>query len=155
AEQQGVSMVAERHLDVLVNAAPIAAKVALANILDNAVKFSPAGGQVRIAVEAVDGEAGIAVSAARPGVAPAGAERLFQPFSRGRASRSTGAAGVGLGLAISRVLIQRHGGRISLDPPDQRGAKFSVHLPRAERIAEQPISSSTGPPRAARTTDRD
>jgi len=155
AEQHGVSMVAERHLDVLVKAAPIAAKVALANILDNAVKFSPAGGQVRIAVEAVDGEAVIAVSDAGPGVAPEEAERLFQPFYRGRASRSTGAAGVGLGLAISRVLIQRHGGRISLDPPDQLGAKFSVHLPRAERLAGDPISSSAGPPRAARTTDRD
>ena len=155
AEQHGVSVVAEQHPDVLVNAAPVAAKVALANILDNAVKFSPAGGQVRIAVAAVDGEAVIAVSDAGPGVAPDEAERLFQPFYRGRASRSTGAAGVGLGLAISRVLIQRHGGRISLDAPDQRGAKFSVHLPRAERLAEEPIASSAGPPRAAPTTDRD
>jgi len=129
--------------------------VALANILDNAVKFSPAGGQVRIAVAAVDGEAVIAVSDAGPGVAPDEAERLFQPFYRGRASRSTGAAGVGLGLAISRVLIQRHGGRISLDAPDERGATFSVHLPRAEPLAEEPFASSAGPPRAAPTTDRD
>jgi two-component system OmpR family sensor kinase len=155
AERRGILVVAEAPFDVLVRAAPLAAKVALANILDNAVKFSPAGGQVRIAVAAVDGEAIIAVSDAGPGVAPDEAERLFQPFYRGRASRSTGAAGVGLGLAISRVLIQRHGGRISLDAPDQRGAKFSVHLPRAERLAEEPIASSAGPPRAAPTTDRD
>ena len=154
AEQQGVAVFAERPPDVLVSAAPVAAKVALANILDNAVKFSPAGGRVRIAVTAVDGEAVIAVSDAGPGVAPDEAERLFQPFYRGKASRSTGAAGVGLGLAISRVLIQRHGGRISLDAPDQRGATFSVHLPRAERLTAEPISSSAAPPRAAPTTDR-
>jgi two-component system OmpR family sensor kinase len=162
AEQQGVVVVADRLPDVLVRAVPVAAKVALANILDNAVKFSPPGGQVRIAVTAVDDEAVIAVCDAGPGVAPDEAERLFQPFYRGKASRSTGVPGVGLGLAISRVLIQRQGGRISLDAPDQRGAKFSVHLPRAARLAEEPVarslsatSSSAVPPRAAPTTDRD
>ena len=134
--------------------------MALANILDNAVKFSPPGGQVRIAVTAVDHEAVIAVSDAGPGVSPEDAERLFQPFYRGKASRSTGVPGVGLGLAISRVLIQRQGGRISLDAPDRRGAKFSVHLPRATPHAEEdaalsPTSSSGVPPRAAPTRDRD
>jgi two-component system, OmpR family, sensor kinase len=73
---------------VLVNAAPIAAKVALANILDNAVKFSPPGGQVRIAVTTVDDEAIIAVSDTGPGVSPDEAERLFQPLYRGKASRA-------------------------------------------------------------------
>jgi two-component system OmpR family sensor kinase len=151
AEPNGVRVVVERLPDALVTAAPIAAKVALANILDNAVKFSPAGGQVRIEVTAADHEAIIAVSDAGPGVAPDEAERLFQPFYRGRASRSTEVPGVGLGLAISRVLVQRQGGRITLDAPDERGAKFSVHLPRAARLAEDDTtpatSSSAVPPR--------
>jgi signal transduction histidine kinase len=56
---------------------------------------------------------------------------------------------VGLGLAISRVLVQRQGGRISLSPPDERGATFSVHLPRAGR-AEDDLESGNG--RAARRT---
>ncbi|MGH7342351.1 MAG: ATP-binding protein, partial [Candidatus Rokuibacteriota bacterium] len=68
----------------------------------------------------------------------------FQPFYRGKASRTTGVTGVGLGLAIARVLVQRQGGRISLDAPEQRGAKFSVHLPRAVRPAEEPIASEAG-----------
>ena len=144
AQQQGVVVVADPLPDVLVNAAPIAAKVALANILDNAVKFSPAGGQVRISVTEVEGEAVIAVSDAGPGVSPDEAERLFQPFYRGKASRSTGMPGVGLGLAISRVLVQRQGGRISLDAPDERGATFSVHLPRAARLVEEDAASETG-----------
>ena len=143
ADQQGVAVVADPMPDVLVNAAPIAAKVALANILDNAVKFSPAGGQVRIAASAVADEAVIAVSDAGPGVTAEEAERLFQPFYRGKASRSTGVPGVGLGLAISRVLVQRQGGRISLSPPDERGATFSVHLPRAGR-AEDDVESGNG-----------
>jgi two-component system, OmpR family, sensor kinase len=144
AQQQGVVVVADPLPDVLVIAAPIAAKVALANILDNAVKFSPAGGQVRISVAEVEGEAVIAVSDAGPGVSPDEAERLFQPFYRGKASRSTGMPGVGLGLAISRVLVQRQGGRISLDAPNERGATFSVHLPRAARLVEEDAASETG-----------
>lgn len=159
AQQHGVAVVAAPLPDVLVNAAPIATKVALANILDNAVKFSPAGGQVRIAVTAADGEAVIAVSDAGPGVSPDEAERLFQPFYRGKASHSTGAAGVGLGLAISRVLVQRQGGRISLGGSEHEGATFRVHLPRSTRLHEHDLqsvtSSSAGLPRGAPTTDRD
>ncbi len=109
AQQQGVVVVADPLPGVLVNAAPVGAKVALANILDNAVKLSPPGGQVRIAVTAADDEAVIAVSDAGPGVSLEDADRLFQPFYRGKASRSTGVPGVGLGLAISRVLVQRRG----------------------------------------------
>jgi two-component system OmpR family sensor kinase len=139
AERQGVAVVAEPLPDVLVNAAPIAAKVALANILDNAVKFSPPGSLVRITATAVDNEAVIAVSDTGPGVSPEEAERLFQPFYRGKASRSTGVPGVGLGLAISRVLVQRQGGRISLSAPDKQGATFSLHLPRAARFSENGV----------------
>jgi two-component system, OmpR family, sensor kinase len=159
AQQHGVAIIADPLPDVFVNAAPAAAKVALANILDNAVKFSPLGGQVKLTASATEDEAVITVSDAGPGVSPEDAERLFQPFYRGRASRSTGVAGVGLGLAISRVLVQRQGGRIALDAKIERGAAFSMHLPRASRLAHEdelpPTSSSAGPPRAARTTDRD
>jgi len=144
AEPRGVVIVADPLPDVLVNAAPVAAKVALANILDNAVKFSPPGGRVRIAATALEEEAVIAVSDAGPGVSPEEAERLFQPFYRGSASRSTGVPGVGLGLAISRVLVQRQGGRISLDAPDEGGATFRVHLPRAGRFAEEDVVSGNG-----------
>ncbi len=150
AEQLGVAVVADPLPDVLVNAAPVAAKVALTNILDNAVKFSRTGGRVRVAVSAANDEAVIAVSDAGPGVSPEEAERLFQPFYRGKASHSTGAPGVGLGLAISRVLVQRQGGRISLNGSGQDGATFSVHLPRAAHLREQWAA-----PRAAPATEGD
>ncbi len=159
AQQQGVVVVAERVPDVLANAAPVAAKVALANILDNAVKFSPPGGQVRVAVIAADDEAVIVVSDSGPGVSPEDAERLFEPFYRGKASRATDVPGVGLGLAIARVLVQRQGGRISLDAHAHNGATFSMHLPRASRLSGEdalpPTSSSAVLPRVAPTRDRD
>jgi two-component system, OmpR family, sensor kinase len=131
AEHRGVTLVVEGPADVLVHAAPVAAKVAVANILDNAVKFSPIGGEVRIVVSAERGDAVIAVSDAGPGVEPHEIPRLFQRFYRGHASRSSEVAGVGLGLAIAHSLVQRQRGRISVDTAPAKGATFSVRLPRA------------------------
>ena len=131
AEQRGVMLTVECPPELLVNAAPVAAKVALANILDNAVKFSPAGGQVTVAVTAERDEAVIAVSDAGPGVSPEEMARLFQRFYRGHASRSTDVPGVGLGLAIAQTLVERQGGQISVDATTAKGATFGVRLPRA------------------------
>jgi two-component system OmpR family sensor kinase len=130
AERRGVTVAVERPPGLLVNASPGAAKVALANILDNAVKFSPTGGQVKIVVTAGREEAVIAVSDTGPGISSEDVARLFERFYRGKASRSTDVPGFGLGLAISRALVERQGGRISVETAAQKGATFSVHLPR-------------------------
>src|SRR5437763_44689 len=131
AERRGVTVAVERPPELLVNAAPGAAKVALANILDNAVKFSPTGGQVRIVVTAGREEAVIAVSDTGPGVSPQEVARLFERFYRGKASRPMDVPGFGLGLAISRALVERQGGRISVVARTEKGATFAVHLSRA------------------------
>jgi two-component system OmpR family sensor kinase len=131
AERRHVAMAIDRPPGLLVNAEPGAAKVALANILDNAVKFSPIGGQVNIVVTAGREEAVIAVSDTGPGISSEDVARLFERFYRGKASRSAEVPGVGLGLAISRALLERQGGRISVEMPTEKGATFSVHLPRA------------------------
>ena len=130
AAKRGVAVGVERTADVVVNAPAGAAKVALANILDNAVKFSPTGGKVTVVVTAARDEAVIAVSDTGPGVSSDDVPRVFERFYRGKASRLTDVPGFGLGLAISRALIERHGGRISVDGSRNEGATFSVHLPR-------------------------
>jgi two-component system OmpR family sensor kinase len=130
AERRSVAVGLECPPELLVNAAPGAAKVALANILDNAVKFTPPGGQVRIAVTAGLAEAIIVVTDTGPGVASEDVPRLFERFYRGKASRSSDAPGFGLGLAISRALVERQGGRICVEAAAEKGATFSVHLPR-------------------------
>src|SRR5439155_782028 len=131
AERLGVAVAVEPPPEFLVNAAPVAAKVALANILHNAVKFSPRGGQVKIVVTVSREEAVIAVSDTGPGVGAEEASRLFERFYRGSASRASDAGGVGLGLAISRALVERQGGRISVVVARANEATFSIHLPRA------------------------
>ena len=107
AERLDVAVAVEPPPEFLVNAAPVAAKVALANILHNAVKFSSRGGQVKIVVTVSREEAVIAVSDTGPGVGAEEASRLFERFYRGSASRASDAGGVGLGLAISRALVER------------------------------------------------
>jgi two-component system, OmpR family, sensor kinase len=137
AERRGIAVEIAPSADVLVTAAPAAAKVALINILHNAVKFSPAGGLVKTLVTASRDEAVVEVSDTGPGVAPDELPRLFQRFYRGHASRSTDESGVGLGLAIARALIERQGGRISVKPSTDKGATFTLHLPRAESDARR------------------
>jgi two-component system, OmpR family, sensor kinase len=131
AESRSVTLEVTLPGEVLVNAAPGAVKVALANILHNAVKFSPAGGLVKTVVTVAQGEAVVTVSDTGPGVAPDELSRLFQRFYRGHAARSIDASGVGLGLAIARALVERQGGRISVATATEKGATFSVHLRRA------------------------
>jgi two-component system OmpR family sensor kinase len=130
AKSRGVVVEVVPSPEILVQAAPIAAKVALANVLHNAVKFSPAGGLVKTVVTADRNEAIVTVSDSGPGVAAEELARIFERFYRGQASRTAETAGVGLGLAIARALIERQGGRISVAPAGEQGATFSVHLPR-------------------------
>jgi two-component system OmpR family sensor kinase len=114
-----------------VKVGPTAVGLALTNILDNAVKFSPAGSEVRVGVSTDGSEALIVVSDNGPGVAPDELPRLFDRFHRGTAARESEAPGFGLGLAISRAVIERQGGSISVESQGVRGARFSIRLPLA------------------------
>ena len=81
----------------------------LRNLLDNAVKFSPPGGTVRIAVEPVDGRPSIVVEDEGPGIPAGEQDRIFQRFYQVDRSRSKVRPGTGLGLAIVKHLAQLHG----------------------------------------------
>jgi two-component system OmpR family sensor kinase len=129
AERRHVKVFVRPGGDLSVNVTPGAASLALANVLDNAVKFSPAGGRVTVEVLAEDGEAVVAVSDTGPGLLVEEIPRLFERFRRGSASRSADTPGVGLGLAISRALIERQGGSIAAENVVGGGAVFSIRLP--------------------------
>jgi two-component system, OmpR family, sensor kinase len=131
AARRGIAVEFEPAPDIVVQTAPIAAEVGLANIVHNAVKFSPTGGIVKIAVAVRGDEAVVSISDNGPGVAADEIPRLFQRFYRGKAARSAGISGVGLGLAIARALVESQGGRISVEAAPMKGAMFSIHLPRA------------------------
>ena len=127
----------------------------LANLLDNAVRHSPAGGVVRIWAGRVSGVPRIEVADEGPGIAPDDRERVFERF--GTLSDPAG-GGTGLGLAIARWVTDLHGGRVALvDPlPGETGARFRVELPapttREERAPMSTMDLPAHPPAAPRVS---
>ena len=119
----------------LPNSAPIQGdqpliRRAIMNILDNAIKFSPAGGTVQCALTPDAPYWVIAVRDQGPGIAPEQQGHLFQPFKRLHAGNQPGKAGVGLGLALVETVAQRHGGQIQVTSSPGVGAEFRLLLPQ-------------------------
>jgi signal transduction histidine kinase/DNA-binding NarL/FixJ family response regulator len=99
----------------------------LINILGNAVKFTQRGGIV-LRVRYARDQAVFEIGDSGPGILPDEAEQIFEPFSRGSAGKQPGAAGTGLGLPISRLLVQLMGGELTLDSTPGAGTTFQVRL---------------------------
>ena len=102
------------------------------NLVDNAVRHTPSGTNVKVRLDTSDGRAVVEVSDDGPGIERGLRERVFDRFvhGHGRADRSTG--GVGLGLAIVRVVAESHGGSARVDDAEAGGARFVVELPQVE-----------------------
>jgi signal transduction histidine kinase len=103
----------------------------LANLLSNAVKHSPHGALVRLTLEDAGEHWAISVSDRGPGISPDFRPRLFERFAQADSSDRRCVAGTGLGLYITRMLVQRMKGEISVNSEAGKGATFTVHLPKA------------------------
>jgi PAS domain S-box-containing protein len=102
------------------------------NLLSNAVKFTPEGGTVNVCTARSDGEVRVAVSDTGPGIAPPDQERIFEEFQQAEMGEQQG-EGTGLGLALSRRLVELHGGRIWVESKLGDGATFAFTLPVESR----------------------
>jgi PAS domain S-box-containing protein len=101
----------------------------LYNLLDNAVKFSPRGGEIRVSVRQQEEHLVIGVSDQGIGISPTDQAKLFEPFQRLEDSRPDGVGGVGLGLLVCRRLVEAHGGRIWVESELGRGSTFFFTIP--------------------------
>ena len=101
------------------------------NLVENAVKYTPAGGSVTLSLSREPGHALVAVADTGIGIDPDDTERIFQPFLRLDAARSRETGGSGLGLAIARSVAVAHGGRIDVDSRPKAGSRFVLRLPVA------------------------
>jgi heavy metal sensor kinase len=103
------------------------------NLLDNAIKFTPAGGRIAVAVSADEMEARLTVRDSGIGIDAADAEHVFERFFRADRSRSSVVDGAGLGLSLVKWVVDRHHGRVDVDSRPWQGAAFTVTLPRVKR----------------------
>jgi signal transduction histidine kinase len=103
-------------------------KQVIFNLLSNAVKFTPAGGDVEVSAAQVDGEVRVAVADTGPGLASEDHARIFEEFQQAEAGMEL-REGTGLGLALSKRLVELHGGRIWVDSELGRGSTFVFTLP--------------------------
>jgi two-component system sensor histidine kinase BaeS len=101
----------------------------LGNLLDNALRHTPEGGQVAVRAARGDGGVVVSVSDTGPGVPPGQLLHLFERFWRGDPSRSRRTGGSGLGLAIARRIVEAHGGRIWAELVADGGLRVSFRLP--------------------------
>ncbi len=101
----------------------------LINLIDNAVKYSPDGGRIDVAVEARDGGVRISIRDEGIGIAPLEQRRIFGKFYRVDPALTRGVGGTGLGLYICRELVRRMEGRLSVRSEEGKGSTFIVELP--------------------------
>ncbi|WP_230976670.1 PAS domain-containing hybrid sensor histidine kinase/response regulator [Pseudothauera rhizosphaerae] len=131
-------LAAEREISLHVPAGPPGAvradkvrlKQVLLNLLSNAIKYNRSQGEVRLTVDTAGPRLRITVADTGPGIAAGDLAGLFQPFNRLGAEHGT-IEGTGIGLAISRRLIEAMGGRIGVDSAPGEGSRFWVELPQA------------------------
>ncbi len=102
---------------------------AMANVLNNAIKYSPARGTVRCSLYARGTNWVISIHDEGPGIDPAQQDRLFKPFSRLHDQTHPNISGVGLGLALVHTVVKRHGGSLEVESAVGQGVEFRLVLP--------------------------
>ncbi len=131
AAARGATLAATVPEDLVVPADPGAVRQMLLNLLDNAVKYGPAGQEVRIGATRDDGHARLWVADGGPGIPRADRERVWDRFWRLERDRGSSIAGSGIGLAVVRELAILHHGRAWIDDtgPDAHGTRVVIELP--------------------------
>jgi signal transduction histidine kinase/DNA-binding response OmpR family regulator len=150
ADRKHLSLKVEGDVDLTITADPARIRQVAFNLLSNAVKFTPDFGAVRVTVGRTDDTAWFVVSDTGPGIPEEDRERIFEAFEQGGRKAGSKTEGTGLGLALTRRLVQAHGGRIELASTMGVGSAFTVHLPargavEAPRPAPQVATGDTRP----------
>ncbi|NVK41599.1 MAG: HAMP domain-containing histidine kinase [Oceanospirillaceae bacterium] len=128
AEEAGVSLHTAAKEGIELEADENRLRQALANLVDNAVKYTPRGGEVRLEAESRNGELLLSVADTGVGIDPSDRPHIYERLFRG--DRSRGSSGLGLGLSLVRAVVEAHGGRITETSAPEQGSRFEIRLPQ-------------------------
>ncbi len=131
AEEKGVRLEADRVVPCHVKGDEDQLRRLLFNLLDNAIKFTPAGGTVAIETACVDAKVRIVVTDSGIGIPPEHLPHVFKRFYRVDPARGREVGGAGLGLAIARSIAEAHGGSIEMESTVGEGTRVILTLPAA------------------------
>jgi signal transduction histidine kinase len=129
---------AGRHLTVTVDTTPVAVTgdpdrllEAVTNVMANAVAYNVPDGSITVSMREHDGMGEVAIADTGVGISPADLDLVFDPFFRAEYARTRDAGGAGLGLTLTRSIVERHGGRVVCRSEPHRGTTFTITLPIA------------------------
>jgi signal transduction histidine kinase len=131
---QAVNKKIALDVDLIENPEPVEVdaallRQALANLVDNAIKYTPSGGRVTISAHQQDDQQIIAVTDTGAGISPTDQARLFEKFFRSRSRETFEVRGTGLGLAIVKSIVEQHGGSIQVESRLGSGSRFTLAIP--------------------------
>ena len=128
AEEKRITLALDQPAQAEIDGDAIRLGQAMNNLLDNALKYTPAGGHVALAIRAETNAIVITVTDNGPGVPSGEREAIFRRLYRGDASRSR--RGLGLGLSLVKAIAEAHGGTVAIDDRPSGGARFTMRLRR-------------------------
>jgi two-component system OmpR family sensor kinase len=128
--QRGLQLGLEAGKDLTLEVDEMRLQQAVGNLVENALKYTPSGGSVRVSTSATDGEYLITVADNGQGIPPDELPHIWDRYYRVEGRASGGPAGTGLGLAITAGIVRAHRGYISIESTPGHGTTFTVHLPR-------------------------
>ncbi len=129
ARQKGVRLVTPENPDVALRGDAQLLQRLISNLVDNAIRYTPAGGKVEARIETGDGQARLTISDTGVGIPASALDQIFERFYRVDKSRTRAEGGFGLGLSIVKWIVDAHQGQIRVESRINEGTTFTVLLP--------------------------
>jgi len=143
AEEKKISVVTQLPAPCEVSVDPNRMRPVFANLLDNAIKYTPRGGTISVRIRSEGDQVVVEVEDSGPGIPEDQLSKIFERFYRVEEGRSRGSGGAGLGLAIASWSIEIQGGTIAAHNNEGAGCVFTITLPAAKHVVSAEIQSKT------------
>ena len=158
-QESGLTLEYDAEPDVYVLGDPDLIRQATANLLSNAVRYTPKGGRINVYVSKTDSMAQIAVKDTGIGLTPEEADMVFSRFWRAGSARDRESGGLGIGLTMVKEIVDRHNGWVHVEGRPNKGACFTINIPlfderEQRRRAQERARAQQREQRAARNTGR-